>query len=159
MSRVEMNDEEVQRSMELSNFAINLEHVGDVISKNLLKPATEKHEKSLVFSSAGWKELTDLHDQVMANAQMSLNVLVSGDHETARLLVEEKDRMRGLELESHESHLERLQSGAVKSIETSAIHLETIRALKQINCAFPSVAYPILAESGDLLDSRLAHSA
>ena len=159
INRGEMTSEEAQRSMELSNFAINLEHVGDVISKNLLKLATEKHDKALVFSNAGWKELTDLHDQVMANAQMSLNVLVSGDHETARMLVEEKDRLRELERESHELHLTRLQSGAVKSIETSDIHLETVRALKQVNSAFASVAYPILAESGDLLNSRLARSA
>ena len=159
INRVEMTAEEAQRSMELSNFAINLEHVGDIISKNLLKLATEKHDKNLVFSKAGWKELTDLHDQVMANAQVSLNVLVSGDHETARMLVEEKDRLRNLERESHELHLARLQSGTVKSIETSDIHLETVRALKQVNSAFASVAYPILAESGDLLESRLAHSA
>jgi phosphate:Na+ symporter len=44
----------------------------------------------------------------------------------------------------------------VESIETSEIHLETIRALKQINSLFSAIAYPILIESGELLGSRLA---
>jgi phosphate:Na+ symporter len=34
-----------------------------------------------------------------------------------------------------------------------------VRALKTINSLFASVAYPILRETGDLLDSRLAGKA
>ena len=56
-------------------------------------------------------------------------------------------------------HLRRLQAGAMASIETSNIHLETARALRQINSLFASIAYPILSQSGDLLDSRLADSS
>jgi phosphate:Na+ symporter len=82
-------------------------------------------------------------------------VLVSKDRESARQLLAEKDAMRSAERASYGQHLKRLQSGAAQSIETSNIHLETVRALKTINSLFASVAYPILAESGDLLDSRL----
>ena len=85
-------------------------------------------------------------------------VLVSGARLSARELIEEKDRMREIEAHSLDRHLRRLQGGTVESIETSEIHLETIRALKQINSAFSSIAYPILTESGDLLGSRLAQS-
>jgi len=52
-----------------------------------------------------------------------------------------------------------LQNGGADSIETSNIHLETLRALKTINSLFASVAYPILRASGDLLDSRLSGKA
>jgi phosphate:Na+ symporter len=156
MNRSSMSAEEAQRSMILANFAINLEHVGDIISKNLLKLVGERRDKQLTFSAEGWRELTDLHAQVMANIQLALNVLISGDRRSARELVEQKDRMRELELRSQERHLRRLQGGAADSIETSEIHLETIRALKQINSLFSAIAYPILIESGDLLGSRLA---
>ncbi|HEY0917996.1 MAG TPA: Na/Pi cotransporter family protein, partial [Devosia sp.] len=108
------------------------------------------------FSPAGWRELTELHHQVMANMHLALNVLVSEDRDSARQLLREKDRMRQAERASYGEHLKRLQSGAHLSIETSDIHLETVRALKTINSMFASVAYPILARSGDLLDSRLA---
>jgi phosphate:Na+ symporter len=49
-----------------------------------------------------------------------------------------------------------LREGLVESIETSNIHQETLRALKQVNNAFSMVGYPILHKSGDLLKSRLA---
>ena len=43
-----------------------------------------------------------------------------------------------------------------ESNETSNIHQETLRALKQVNTAFLMVACPMLSKSGDLLKSRLA---
>ena len=92
----------------------------------------------------------------MANMQLALNVLVSSDLDSARQLVIEKERMRKLERLSHDRHLRRLQSGTPESIETSDIHLETVRALKEINSLLASVAYPLLTECGDLLESRLA---
>lgn len=148
--------DEAQRGRELSSFAINLEYVGDAISKTLLRLAEVRRDQKLQFSPAGWRELNDLHHQVMANMQLALNVLVSEDRESARQLLQEKDRMRSAERASYGEHLKRLQSGAAQSIETSNIHLETVRALKTINSLFASVAYPILAKSGDLLDSRLS---
>ena len=53
----------------------------------------------------------------------------------------------------------RLQSGTPESIETSDMHLEVVRALKEINSLLVTVAYPLLTESGDLLESRLAKIA
>ncbi len=148
-------EDEAKRGQELSSFAINLEYVGDAISKTLLKLAETRRDQKLSFSPEGWRELNELHHRVMANMQLALNVLVSKDRESARQLLIEKDAMRAAEHASHGQHLRRLQTGAQQSIETSNIHLETVRALKTINSLFASVAYPILSESGDLLDSRL----
>ena len=75
------------------------------------------------FSSEGWRELTKLHERVVKNMQLALNVLVSGDPASARRLIEEKSRMRRLEEKSNERHFARLRERAVKSIETSEIHL------------------------------------
>lgn len=91
--------------------------------------------------------------------QLALNVLVSGDIGSARALAREKQEMRRLERESHSRHLARLQSGNTESIETSDIHLECVRALKEINSLLVTVAYPILTESGHLLESRLVQPA
>lgn len=156
LAKQRLSAEEAKRAMVLANFAINLEHAGDIIAKTLLRLAEEKNRRGLVFSEEGWRELTDLHAKVLTNMELALNVLVSGDRDSARELIREKDRMRELELASQRRHLERLQSGTVESVETSELHLETIRALKQLNSLFASVAYAILEESGELLESRLA---
>jgi phosphate:Na+ symporter len=158
LNRSTLTAEEAQRSMMLASFAVNLEHASEIVARTLLKLAGERQDKGLVFSEEGWRELTDLHAQVMSNIQLALNVLISGDRDSARELVEEKDRVRDLELRSQDGHLRRLQGGTVESLETSRIHLETIRALKQINSHFAAIAYPILSESGDLLGSRLAQA-
>jgi phosphate:Na+ symporter len=156
ISYPETMQDEARRGHELANFAINLEYVGDAISKTLVKLAETRRDQNLKFSPAGWRELNELHHRVMQNMQLALNVLMSEDRESARLLLAEKDAMGQAERASASGHLQRLRQGAAQSIETSNIHLETVRALKTINSLFASVAYPILAESGDLLDSRLA---
>lgn len=149
------HEDEARRGHELSSFAINLEYVGDAITKTLLKLAETRRDQKLQFSPEGWQELSELHHRVMANMQLALNVLVSKDRESARQLLEEKEAMGSAERASYNEHLRRLRSGAPQVVETSNIHLETVRALKTINSLFASVAYPILRESGDLLDSRL----
>ncbi len=154
-----MTDRDLNRKLELANFAINMEAVGDLVVKNLVVLAHRKNKESLSFSSQGWNELTDLHIQVVSNMHLALNVLVSRDISSARQLVEEKDRIRAQERNSNEQHLRRLQTGAATSIETSDIHLETVRALRQINSLFASGAYPILSQNGELLESRLTKVA
>src|SRR5690606_36487232 len=75
--------------------------------------------------------------------------------ESARQLVKEKDRLRRMERELSERHFERLRQGSEQSIETSSIHLDTIRDLKQVNSLLAALAYPVLEEAGQLGASRL----
>ena len=156
LSDSEMSQEDINHSVELSNFAIDLEAVGDIVSKSMLDLARAKHDNKLAFSEPGRDELLELHQQVLTNMRLALNVLVSGDRISARQLVEEKERLRVQERKSNVKHLRRLRAGAIDSIESSNIHLDTARALRQINSLFASVAYPILSQTGDLLESRLA---
>ncbi|MCA0270706.1 MAG: Na/Pi cotransporter family protein [Proteobacteria bacterium] len=151
--------DEAQRGIELTDVAINLEHIGDIIAKTLLVLAEERAAKKLRFSGDGWEELRALHERVMENLQLALNVLISNDVGSARQLVAEKEHVRSMERDSHERHLGRLQAGKVESIETSDLHLETLRALKEINSLLVTVAYPLLTQTGDLLSSRLARIA
>lgn len=158
VNRGEVSRAQLREGVELNDFSINLERIGDIISKNLMSLAEQRAKKDLRFSRAGWNELCNLHSRVEANMQLALNVLISGDLDSARSLAREKEEMRRLERESSERHLERLQAGQGVSIDTSDMHLETVRALKEINSLLVTVAYPILTESGHLLESRLAKS-
>ncbi|MDQ7070830.1 MAG: Na/Pi cotransporter family protein [Rhodobacterales bacterium] len=149
-------EDAAHRSMDLSSISINLEAAGDVISKNLLNMAAKRDTKDIHFSPEGWRDLCDFHDRVLSNVQLSLNVLMTGGVDNARQLVEEKERVRDVEQELQLRHMERLRKGTTESIESSNIHQETLRALKQINTAVSMVAYSILRETGDLLSSRLS---
>jgi len=156
VNRGKLSEREIRQGVELTDFSINLEHIGDIIAKSLLALAKERAQQNLHFSPEGWVEMCDLHARVETNFQLALNVLVSGATESARELVKEKEAMRQLERDSHDRHLARLREGHADSINTSNIHLETVRAFKEINSLLVTVAYPILTESGQLLQSRLA---
>lgn len=136
------------RGQELAQFAINLEYVGDAVVKTLLKLAETRAEQKVKFSSAGWRELNDLHHRVVDNLHLALNVLMSEDRASAELLLAEKAALGHAGRASAMEHLARLREGGQQSIATSNIHLETIRALKTINSLLASAAYPVLRQSG-----------
>lgn len=155
LHRTVEGEEATQKSLELADMAVNLESAGNTIADVMLALARRRDQTGSAFSETGWKEIRDFHDRVLSNAQSGLNVLMTMNPDAARALVEEKDRVRDMEQRLQRSHLDRLKQGLTESIETSNIHQETLRALKQVNSAFTMIAYPILSETGDLLSSRL----
>lgn len=74
----------------------------------------------------------------------------------ARELVAQKRMIREVEQRLRRKHLTRLRQGLTESIETSAIHIDLLRSLKMLNTAFAMIAYPLLEEKGELLESRLS---
>lgn len=144
-----------RRSMELASISASLDSASDVIARNLLELAHRLHAQNLRFSPQGQSEISDFSDRVQGNVQLALNVMMNQNPAEARELVAAKEKIRKVEQKLQRSHISRLREGFAESIETSNIHQETLRALKQVNTAFSMVGYPILLKSGDLLKSRL----
>jgi len=155
VSRNRLDDEESRRCTEIISFTVKMEHIGDIVEKNLLQLARKHLSAGGQFSAEGWAELAGLHSRVMDNLELALNVFVSGDLDTARQLLEEKEQFRELEQQSNSRHMQRLRQGSAQSIESSPVHLDIIRDLTQINSLLTATAYPILEASGELLRSRL----
>ncbi|MCP5036769.1 MAG: Na/Pi cotransporter family protein [Rhodobacteraceae bacterium] len=158
IDRSDISKDHSRRVRELVEYAISLEVAGDVVSKNLMVLATAKRRKGLKFSIAGREELLTLHERVMSNMTLAFNVLISEDLESARLLMEEKAEFARKERKSRKLHLKRMRDGSERSFETSDIHLETLRALKDLNARISLIAYPILYRNGQLLETRLVES-
>ncbi len=154
-SRNELGEEDGKRYVEILTFTTNLEHVGDIIDKNLMELATKKIRNRYAFSTEGMAELRAIHSQVLENLRLALNVFTTRDITLARRLVAEKTAMREAEARAADSHYARLREGRPESIETSSIHMDVIRDLKRINGHLTTVAYPILEAAGELAESRL----
>ncbi len=155
MSREALEERESRRWTEIISLTINLEHVGDIIDKNLLELAEKKIRKNLTFSDAGLAEIRDIHGRVVSNLQLALNIFIDPDLKSAQKLLAEKEQLRELERTYADNHLKRLADNTTQSIDTSALHLDIIRDLKRINSHICAVAYPILEQAGVLLSSRL----
>ncbi len=151
-----MDEELGRRSIELASISSSLDSASDAITRIMLDLARRLDMQKLQFSPQGREEIRDFADRVQSNVQLALNVMMNQNPAEARELVAAKEKVRKVEQKLQRSHIGRLREGLVESIETSNIHQETLRALKQINTAFSMVGHPILLKSGDLLKSRLA---
>jgi phosphate:Na+ symporter len=100
-------------------------------------------------------EICDLHGRLIANLRLGMSVFLHGDLSSAQQLLAEKVLFRDLERAYAGSHIERLTSNTVQSIETSSLHLDLISDLKRINSHICSIAYPILEQAGVLAKTRL----
>jgi phosphate:Na+ symporter len=159
LTRSSLDERDGHRAMEIISFSINLEHVGDIIDKNLMELAAKKIKRRLVFSKAGAAELAAFHQEVLDNLKLAFSVFMSGDVKTARRLITEKADLRAAEIAAAESHLARLREGRPESIETSSLHLDILRDLKRIHSHICSVAYPVLEAAGELQPNRLKVAA
>jgi phosphate:Na+ symporter len=144
LTRSNLDDSEAKRAMDILSFSINLEHVGDIIEKNLSELAAKKIKRNVQFSDDGAAEIDEFHRRILENLRLAFGVFMSGDVAGARKLVAEKSQLRSVELTAAERHLERLREGRPETLETTSLHLDVLRDLKRINSHICSVAYPAL---------------
>jgi phosphate:Na+ symporter len=158
LTRGSLDEHEGRRATEIISFVINLEHIGDIIDKNLSEVAAKKIKRQHQFSSEGAAELTAFHKRVLESLKTAFGVFMSGDVNEARKLIAEKAQLRNAELSAAEQHLERLREGRPESLETTSLHLDVLRDLKRIHSHICSVAYPVLDAAGEMPIADVAES-
>lgn len=150
LTRDALDEREGHRAMEIVSFTINLEHIGDIIDKNLCELATKKIKRGYQFSPEGAAELTAFHKRVCESLQAAFGIFMTGDVEAARKLLREKAELRKAELAAADRHFERLREGRPESLETTSMHLDVLADLKRIHSHICSVVYPVLEAAGEL---------
>lgn len=155
LGRQKLTEENDRRSLEIIDYAVNLEHIGDIIEKGLVPLLAKKAALGLQFSDDGFGELSRLFNLTVDNLRSAQTIFVTRDFNLAKRLMEIKIEVRRMERFSSEQHLARLRDGKIESLRTSSLHLDMLRDLKRINAHVVSVAHPILNEAGLLSESRV----
>ena len=150
LTRGSLDEHEGRRAMEIISFTINLEHIGDIVDKNLSELAAKKIKHRFQFSPEGAEELSAFHKRIMDSLRVAFGIFMSGDVNEARKLLTEKTALRNTEIAAVERHLERLREGRPESIETTSLHLDVLRDLRRVHSHICSVAYPVLDAAGEL---------
>ena len=158
LTRDALDDRDGRRAMEIISFTINLEHIGDIVDKNLCELAAKKIKKRYQFSAEGAAELTSFHKQVLDSLQAAFGIFMTGDVEAARKLLRQKSELRQAELAAADRHFERLREGRPETLETTSLHLDILSDLKRIHSHICSVAYPVLEAAGELRRDRFETS-
>jgi phosphate:Na+ symporter len=159
MTRDSLDDRDGYRAMEIVSFSINLEHVGDIIDKNLMDVAAKKIRRGITFSKEGEAELVEFHQQVIDSLRLSVGIFMSGDVNVARQLVAAKTLLREREFAAAETYLSRLRHGTPDTMESYSLDLDILRDLKRIHSHLCSTAYPVLERAGALQRDRLKDPA
>ena len=141
-----LDEDEAQRATEIITYAINLEHAGDIIDRNLRELIGKKIKKQLSFSPEGESEIAELFDRTLENLQLAQTVFLERDRKLAKRLLKTKSEVRQAEQTSTDNHLQRLKAGTPETLLTSSIHLDIVRDLRRINAHFVSAAYPVLEQ-------------
>jgi phosphate:Na+ symporter len=155
ISLEDLDERDARRVSDVLTFTINLEHVGDIVDRNLMEAAARKIRRKLRFSDEGAAEVAGMLERLSETQRLAAAVFVSGDLRSARALMKEKEIVRDLETRATEAHFARLRAGRAESVETSALHLDILRDLRRINAHLVAAAYPVLDQSGELRPSRL----
>jgi len=158
MTRDSLDDRDGYRAMEIVSFSINLEHVGDIIDKNLMDLASKKIRRGITFSREGEADLMEFHQQVVDSLKLAVGIFMSGDMNIARQLIAAKTQLREREFAAAERYLVRLREGTPETIESYSLDMDILRDLKRIHSHLCSAAYPVLERAGALQRNRLKDS-
>jgi len=151
LARETPGEKESQRCNEILSYATNLEHVGDIISDDLIQNILQKKlETRRKISLQDREDINGLYQPVLESFQLSLSVFTSGDTAMARTLLARKYKFTKREKKAVLNHLQKIREDADYDSELSAMQLDVLRDLKRIHSHLAAVAYPILEKAGQL---------
>lgn len=133
LSQEELSDEQADAQYKLITIAMNIEEIGDIISKELVPLARKKWEKNRAFSAEGWKELDHFHETVVQNFNLTISAIASPYPEVIQKIIRHQQEIYDLEQKFKQQHLSRLHDGLPETFETSSIHLDLLSNLRRVN--------------------------
>jgi len=159
LARETLGEKESRRCTEILSFATNLEHIGDIISGDLIQNIlSKKLVTRSKMSLQDREDINNLYRPILVSFQLSLSVFTTGDIQMARQLLAKKYKFIKREKKAVLNHLDKLRDDANYDSRLSALQLDVLRDLRRINSYQTAVAYPILEEAGQLRSSRLRRS-
>lgn len=151
-----LTEAEAKRLAEILAFAINIEHAGDILDKNLMELALKRTRLAIPLPDAAVADIAAAHRLLADSLHLAAAVFISADTAAAQRLVGDKESFREVERTTHARHLARLRDGDPVAVEGSGIELDVVRDLKRIGAHLAATAYPLLEREGLLRPSRLA---
>ncbi len=146
LAESELSPDESQTELELLTFALELEHIADVISKDIARHVEKRLDEGYYFSDEGFGEIKKFHRLVSSLLRTALDAITLRDKALARKIIQETkniiEEQRGL----NRSHIERLHAGIKFSVETSTIHLDLLTDLTRIAVHVSHIGYAILGK-------------
>ncbi|KHJ54287.1 Na/Pi cotransporter [Aureimonas altamirensis] len=156
ISQSDLTEADKRRLFEILDFAVNIEHVGDIVDANLMAIAAQRIDDRQILNEEEMVRIGEMHERLIAHLRLAVSVLIDGDATSARQLVAEKERFRDYERAANEEQFRQILSGQLPEGQSANRYLDVVRDLKRIEAHIAATVYPLLERTGDLKSSRLA---
>ncbi len=138
MFLVNLSEEELSKDIStkirLLLFIVDeIEHIGDIVSKNLMVIADKKIENNYYFSAQGFKDIKIMYEEVKKTFNRTIGLMTMFDDDEAEAILKRRKQLLSTLNELHIKHLVRMQKSVKESIETSALHLDILNDYERIN--------------------------
>ncbi|MEH2253255.1 Na/Pi cotransporter family protein [Nostoc sp.] len=141
-----LTEEQSQRELTLLHISTELEAIGDIIDRQLMRLARRKRRKQIAFSQQEWNDIVAYHGDVLALLQQTLTGLAAQDPTIAGEVLAQRQSLNQIKREIYLRHHQYLSSGDSVSLNASSIHLEMINAISRILSHTCSIARVIQGE-------------
>ncbi|MGI2904421.1 Na/Pi cotransporter family protein [Tolypothrix sp. VBCCA 56010] len=141
-----MTPEQAKREIALLYISTDLEAIGDIIDKQLMRLARRQRRKQIAFTLEEWNDVATYHGETMSLLQKALAGLASQDPMIADEVLVRRSSLNQTKRELHLRHLHRLRSGSASSLDSSAIHLEMVNGISRVISHTCSIARAVQGE-------------
>ncbi|HEY9828225.1 MAG TPA: Na/Pi cotransporter family protein [Stenomitos sp.] len=150
---IQINDDllteaQSQRELALLQVSTELEAIGDVVDRQLMRLARRKRRKQIAFSQAEWSDIENYHRDVLALLQQALAGFATQDPSIAEDVLSQRQWLNQTKRDIYLRHLQRLSSGTAVNLNASAIHLEVLTAMSRILSHTCNIARVVVANEG-----------
>ncbi len=159
ISRAGLNQHQADENVRLMNATKDLEHLGDLIERNMVDLLRKKAESAIHFSDEGREELFNYHRRVLENYDRAIDAFDREDADLAHAVIQTKADLVELEWNYRKTHYNRLSRGLSESIESSQIHLELVDLLRRIDSHIESIARTVIEGAGQSVAAGLVVGA
>ncbi|MEH1844500.1 MAG: Na/Pi cotransporter family protein [Nostoc sp.] len=141
-----LTEEQSQRELTLLYISTELEAIGDIIDRQLMRLARRKRRKQIAFSQQEWNDIVAYHGDVLALLQQTLTGLAAQDPTIAGEVLSQRQSLNQIKREIYLRHHQHVSSGDSVSLNASSIHLEMVNAMSRILSHTCSIARVIQGE-------------
>jgi phosphate:Na+ symporter len=148
ISKKEISRDQANEVYGMITIAGDMESIGDLIHRNLVKLVAKKRELDVDFSDEGKEELMIYHKKVCRQIDLLEQAFAERDLEKAGRIMEGERKYLDLEEQYRIRHLQRIRLERQDSINTHEVHMEMMDILKQIVVYSSNIAKTFLLRCG-----------
>jgi len=133
ISKSELSPEESAKAYEMIMVTTELEHIGDVASKNITELVGKIESSPYPLSSEGRQEILEFFGKTCNLLKKTVAAFTLNDKSLAREVFEGKAAFKKDFESYYDRHLERLYKRKIESLQTTSIHIDLIEEIDRIN--------------------------